>query len=57
MTFRPIIIFSFLFFAALQLSAQRAFPVKVNNLWGLMDADGELIISPSYEAVGEFNLQ
>ncbi len=54
MTFRPIIIFCLLIFATAELSAQRAFPVKVNNLWGLMDADGEIIITPAYEAIGEF---
>ena len=53
MTFRPIFIFSLLFFTAGQILAQRAFPVKVNNLWGLMDADGEILLAPKYEAMGE----
>ncbi len=54
MTFRPLIISCLLFIAATQVSAQRAFPVKVNNLWGLMDSNGEIIVTPSYDAMGEF---
>ncbi len=54
MTFRPIIIICLLFLATGEISAQSAFPVKVNNLWGLMNADGELLIEPRYEAMGEF---
>ena len=43
-----------LVFVAGSMSAQKAFPVKVNNRWGLMNSDGEIIISPVYEAIGEF---
>jgi len=54
MTFRLIIISCLLFVAVGSMSAQRAFPIKVNNLWGLMDEQGELLIRPRYEAMGEF---
>lgn len=36
------------------LSAQQAFPVKVNKKWGLIDAAGQVILPPVYEAIGEF---
>lgn len=36
------------------VSAQQAFPVKVNKKWGLIDAAGQVIIPPVYEAIGEF---
>ena len=34
--------------------AQRAFPVKVNKKWGLMNSDGELIRKPIYDGISEF---
>ncbi len=36
------------------MSAQTYFPVKVDNLWGLMDAKGEIITKPVYDGIGEF---
>ncbi len=35
-------------------SAQRYFPIKVNKQWGLIDADGKVILAPIYDAIGEF---
>jgi len=34
--------------------AQQLFPVKVEKRWGLIDAEGEMVLSPVYEAIGEF---
>jgi hypothetical protein len=36
------------------VAAQPYFPVKVNKKWGLIDADGQLILAPDYDAIGEF---
>jgi hypothetical protein len=36
------------------LSAQQAFPVKLNKKWGLIDASGRVILPPEYDAIGEF---
>ena len=36
------------------MAAQQAFPVKVNNKWGLIDAAGRVILAPAYDAIGEF---
>lgn len=33
---------------------QQYFPIKVNKRWGLIDAEGEVVLSPVYEAIGEF---
>jgi len=35
-----------------KLSAQNSYPVKVNQKWGLIDANGELVVSPKYEVIG-----
>ncbi|MCB0518284.1 MAG: WG repeat-containing protein [Lewinellaceae bacterium] len=34
--------------------AQPLFPIKKNNKWGLMDAEGRLVQQPVYDAIGEF---
>ncbi|MFK7809495.1 MAG: WG repeat-containing protein [Saprospiraceae bacterium] len=34
--------------------AQKAFPVKVNQKWGLMNPQGQLIQEPAYDAISEF---
>ncbi|MEM9921385.1 MAG: WG repeat-containing protein [Bacteroidota bacterium] len=34
--------------------AQQYFPIKVNKKWGLIDADGQVILQPVYDAIGEF---
>ncbi|MCB0588870.1 MAG: WG repeat-containing protein, partial [Phaeodactylibacter sp.] len=36
------------------LSAQRYFPIKVDKKWGLINADGKVVLSPVYDAIGEF---
>ncbi len=33
---------------------QQYFPVKQNKKWGLIDAEGRIVLSPKYEAIGEF---
>ncbi len=38
----------------LEASAQQVFPVKVDKRWGLIDAEGSIVLSPEYEAIGEF---
>ncbi len=47
-----------LFFAVLltfcDLHAQRNFPVKLNKKWGLINANGELVLDPVYDAIGDF---
>ncbi len=44
---------SFILFA-FSLFAQRSFPVKVNKKWGLMNAEGKLILPADYDGIGEF---
>lgn len=34
---------------------QRLFPVRVNSLWGLINAKGDVVAEARYEAIGEFN--
>jgi hypothetical protein len=36
------------------LTAQKYFPIKVNKKWGLIDADGTIVLDPVYDAIGEF---
>jgi len=36
------------------LLAQSYFPIKVDNKWGLMDAEGDIFLDPKYDAIGEF---
>jgi hypothetical protein len=35
-------------------AAQQYFPIKMNKKWGLMDADGRIVLEPVYDAIGEF---
>ena len=39
---------------ALPAGAQSFFPVKLNKKWGLINAEGELVLQPVYDAIGEF---
>jgi len=39
---------------ALPAEAQHFFPVKVDNEWGLIDAQGEVVLKPVYDAIGNF---
>jgi hypothetical protein len=34
--------------------AQPYFPIKVNKKWGLINADGQVVLQPNYDAIGEF---
>lgn len=34
------------------LPAQNFYPVKINQKWGLMDVNGQLVVSPQYEVIG-----
>lgn len=36
------------------LHAQAHFPVKINKKWGLIDADGKMVLQANYDAIGEF---
>lgn len=36
------------------LGAQRYFPIKKDNKWGLINAEGQLVQEPVYDAIGEF---
>lgn len=36
------------------LPAQQFFPVKKDKKWGLIDTDGNIVVEPNYEAIGEF---
>lgn len=36
------------------LQAQQYFPVKQNKKWGLIDSEGEIVLPPEYDAIGEF---
>lgn len=36
------------------LTAQPLYPVKMDKKWGLINTEGQLVQSPTYEAIGEF---
>lgn len=36
------------------LQAQQYFPVKQNKKWGLINTEGEIVLPPEYDAIGEF---
>ncbi|MCR9290674.1 MAG: WG repeat-containing protein [Bacteroidetes bacterium] len=44
----------FLLFVSFGLSAQQYFPIKKDKKWGLIDADGKIVLQPNYDAIGEF---
>lgn len=39
---------------ALPITAQQYFPIKVDQKWGLINAEGEVVQEPIYDAIGEF---
>lgn len=49
-----IYIFFLLLMSSIYINAQSFFPVKINDKWGLIDAQGALVVQPNYEAIGEF---
>ncbi|MFT6356119.1 MAG: hypothetical protein ACJAVF_000460 [Paraglaciecola sp.] len=51
---RYIALFVLLIMLVVEASAQQFFPVKVNKKWGLMNADGKIVLPPNYNAIGEF---
>jgi hypothetical protein len=44
-------LFNILFTTA---SAQPFFPIKMEKKWGLIDAEGQIVLEPVYDAIGEF---
>lgn len=40
---------------ALPLVGQGMFPVKVDHRWGLIDASGRLVLTPTYDRIGQFD--
>jgi hypothetical protein len=36
------------------LSAQSYFPIKVEKKWGLINSEGQIVLDPVYDAIGEF---
>ena len=51
---RHIAIFFLLISFTAHLTAQQFFPIKVDKKWGLMDANGKIVLAPDYNAIGEF---
>ncbi|MBL7791931.1 MAG: WG repeat-containing protein [Saprospiraceae bacterium] len=39
---------------SISLQAQPYFPVKINKKWGLIDASGQVVLKPGYDAIGDF---
>ncbi len=37
-----------------KVDAQKLFPVKLNKKWGLINQNGQVVIDPVYDAIGEF---
>ena len=36
------------------IQAQPFFPIKVEKKWGLINSDGDIVLDPDYDAIGEF---
>ena len=36
------------------VDAQPFFPIKVKKKWGLIDSNGQVVLNPDYDAIGEF---
>jgi ribosomal protein L13 len=51
---RKFILFIALMLSTVYLSAQKLFPVRIDKMWGLINADGNLVKQPDYQAIGEF---
>ncbi len=39
---------------SLSIQAQQLFPIKKDKKWGLINANGEMVLDPVYNAIGEF---
>ncbi len=40
--------------ASLSLDGQQLFPIKKNKKWGLINSEGQVVLAPRYDAIGEF---
>jgi len=57
MRYIAFIAFLMLFYPLLQAQQQhtpQVYPIKVDKKWGLMDANGKIVLQPNYNAIGEF---
>lgn len=43
-----------LLLSAVGMKGQSFFPIKIDKKWGLMNADGAIVLPPVYDAIGEF---
>ncbi|MEZ5038318.1 MAG: WG repeat-containing protein [Saprospiraceae bacterium] len=43
-----------IFLLSCPLQGQGHFPVKINKKWGLIDANGQMVLAANYDAIGEF---
>lgn len=50
---KSILLFTFLLLF-LEVTAQKLFPVRIDKMWGLINAEGELVKKANYEAIGDF---
>jgi len=44
----------FVILCALSSQAQQLFPIKKDKKWGLINSDGQMVLDPVYNAIGEF---
>lgn len=44
----------FIFFLAKVNAQEATFPIKLNQKWGLINASGNIVVEPLYDAIGEF---
>lgn len=42
-------------FLVFPLNAQPLYPVKIDKKWGLINAEGHIVVAPIYEVIGEFD--
>lgn len=45
---------TFLMLFSFAVFGQESYPIKVNKKWGLINSDGQVIVDPIYDAIGEF---
>lgn len=51
---RPFLVVILVITAFVVQAQQHLYPVHVNKKWGMMDVDGNLVVEPSYQAIGTF---
>ncbi len=49
-----VVLILFLGIPLLALAQEPTFPIKLNKKWGLMNAEGQVVVEPLYDAIGEF---